>query len=162
MATQVAKQMAIRARRPAVSADIPVVAAKITAPGMPDWALTRPRITKLIAEGRRWCPLTLITAPAGSGKTMAMALWAAAEPGTVAWVTVDDPDQAPILAVETLTERELEVLRHASGLLSNAELASKMYITVNTVKTHLKHIYRKLETTRRAEAIRRARQLELI
>ena len=162
MATQVAKQMAIRARRPAVSADIPVVAAKITAPGMPDWALTWPRITKLIAESRRWCPLTLITAPAGSGKTMAMALWAAAEPGTVAWVTVDDPDQAPILAVETLTERELEVLRHASGLLSNAELASKMYITVNTVKTHLKHIYRKLETTRRAEAIRRARQLELI
>ena len=80
MATQVAKQMAIRARRPAASADIPVVAAKITAPGMPDWALTRPRITKLIAEGRWRCPLTLITAPAGSGKTMAMALWAAAEP----------------------------------------------------------------------------------
>jgi LuxR family maltose regulon positive regulatory protein len=73
-----------------------------------------------------------------------------------------DPDQAPILMVKTLTERELEVLRLASGLLSNAELASKMYITVNTVKTHLKHIYRKLETTRRAEAIRRARQLELI
>jgi LuxR family maltose regulon positive regulatory protein len=73
-----------------------------------------------------------------------------------------DPDQAPILMVKTLTERELEVLRHASGLLSNAKLASKMYITVNTVKTHLKHIYRKLETTRRAEAIRRARQLELI
>jgi LuxR family transcriptional regulator, maltose regulon positive regulatory protein len=95
MATQAAKQMAIRARRPAASADIPVVAAKITAPGMPDWAVTRPRITKLIAEGRRWCPLTLITAPAGSGKTMAMALWAAAEPGTVAWVTVDEFDNQP-------------------------------------------------------------------
>ena len=37
-----------------------------------------------------------------------------------------------------------------------------MYITVNTVKTHLKHIYRKLAATRRGEAIRRARQLELI
>ena len=72
------------------------------------------------------------------------------------------PDQAPLLAVETLTEREREVLRHVSGLLSNAELASEMYISVNTVKTHLKHIYRKLETTRRGEAIRRARQLELI
>jgi hypothetical protein len=57
MATQVAKQAAIRARRPAVSAGIPILAAKITAPGMPDWALMRPRVTKLIAEGNRWCPL---------------------------------------------------------------------------------------------------------
>ena len=72
------------------------------------------------------------------------------------------PDQAPLLAVETLTEREREVLRHVSGLLSTAEVASEMYISVNTVKTHLKHIYRKLATTRRGEAIRRARQLELI
>ena len=72
------------------------------------------------------------------------------------------PAQATILAVETLTEREREVLRHVSGLLSNAELASEMYISINTVKTHLKHIYRKLAATRRGEAIRRARQLELI
>ena len=81
MATHVAKQVATRARRPAVPAGIPIVAAKITAPGMPGWALARPRITKLIAEGRRWRPLTLLTAPAGSGKTMALTLWAAAEPG---------------------------------------------------------------------------------
>ena len=72
------------------------------------------------------------------------------------------PDQAPMLAAEPLTEREREVLRHVAGLLSNAEAASEMYISVNTVKTHLKHIYRKLATTRRGEAIRRARQLELI
>ena len=95
MATHVAKQVATRARRPAVSAGIPIVAAKITAPGLPDWALRRPRITKLIAEGRRWYPLTLVTAPAGSGKTMALASWAAAEPGTVAWVTVDEFDNRP-------------------------------------------------------------------
>ena len=95
MATHVAKQMATRARRPADSAGIPIMAAKITAPVIPDWALTRPRITKLIAEGRRWCPLTFVTAPAGSGKTMALALWAATEPGTVAWVTVDDFDNRP-------------------------------------------------------------------
>jgi LuxR family transcriptional regulator, maltose regulon positive regulatory protein len=95
MATHVAKQVAARARRPAVPAGIPVVAAKITAPGMPGWALARPRITKLIVEGRRWYPLTLVTAPAGSGKTMALASWAAAEPGTVAWVTVDEFDNQP-------------------------------------------------------------------
>ena len=72
------------------------------------------------------------------------------------------PDQAPILVVEPLTEREREVLRHASGLLSTAEIASELDISIHTVKTHLKNIYRKLATTRRGEAVRRARQLELI
>ncbi len=47
-------------------------------------------------------------------------------------------------------------------MLNAAEIASEMHITVNTVKTHLRNIYRKLATTRRAEAVRRARQLELI
>ena len=72
------------------------------------------------------------------------------------------PGQGSILAVEPLSEREREVLRHVSGLLSTAEVASKMHISVNTVKTHLDHIYRKLATTRRGEAVRRARQLDLI
>ncbi len=94
MTTQVAKQAAARARR-AVSADVPILASKITAPGVPDWALPRPRITKLIAQGRRGCPLTRVTAPAGAGKTMALALWAAAEPGTVAWIGLDEFDNRP-------------------------------------------------------------------
>jgi len=46
-------------------------------------------------------------------------------------------DQAPLLIPEPLTEREQEVLRHASALLSTAEIASEMYISVNTLKTHL-------------------------
>jgi LuxR family maltose regulon positive regulatory protein len=95
MTTQVAIQVAARARRPAVAADVPVLAAKITVPGVPDWVVPRPRITRLIAQGRRWCPLTVVTAPAGAGKTMALALWAAAEPGTVAWVGVDEFDNRP-------------------------------------------------------------------
>ena len=95
MATHVAEQVATRARRPAVSAGVPILAAKITAPGVPDWAVPRPRITKLIAQGTRWCPLTVVTGPAGAGKTMALALWAAAEPGTVAWVGLDEFDNRP-------------------------------------------------------------------
>jgi LuxR family maltose regulon positive regulatory protein len=95
MATYAAGQMPARARRPAVSAGDPILAAKITAPSVPDWALPRPRITKLIAEGTRWCPLTVVTAPAGAGKTMALTLWAAAEPGAVAWVTLDGYDNRP-------------------------------------------------------------------
>jgi len=95
MTTQVARQAAARASRPAVSAAAPVLAVKITAPGVPGWAVPRPRITELIAQGRRWCPLTVITAPAGAGKTMALALWAAAEPGPVAWVGLDESGNRP-------------------------------------------------------------------
>jgi LuxR family maltose regulon positive regulatory protein len=70
--------------------------------------------------------------------------------------------QAPVLVVEPLTERELEVLVHVSDMLNTAEVADEMYISVNTVKTHLRNIYRKLATSHRNEAVRRARQLRLI
>ena len=95
MATQVANHVGTRVRRVAVSAGVPILASKITAPSVPDWALPRPRITKLIAQGTRWCPLTVLTAPAGSGKTMALAAWTAAQPGTVAWVCLDGYDNRP-------------------------------------------------------------------
>ena len=95
MAANGASQVEARVRRPAVSAGLPILAAKITAPGVPDWALPRPRITQLIAQGARWCPLTVLTAPVGAGKTMALALWAAAGPGTVAWVSLDEFDNRP-------------------------------------------------------------------
>jgi LuxR family transcriptional regulator, maltose regulon positive regulatory protein len=72
------------------------------------------------------------------------------------------PSQAPVLLVEPLTEREREVLMHVAGMLNTAEVASEMYISVNTVKTHLKSIYRKLAAGHRSEAVRRARQLQLI
>jgi LuxR family maltose regulon positive regulatory protein len=72
------------------------------------------------------------------------------------------PGQAATLVVEPLSDREREVLRHLSCLLNTAEIASEMYISVNTVKTHLRNIYRKLAAARRGEAVRRARQLELI
>ncbi len=95
MVADVAGQMAAPARRPEVSAGIPILTARITAPGVPDWAVPRPRITKLIAEGARRCPLTVVTGPPGAGKTMALALWAAAEAGTVAWISMDDLENQP-------------------------------------------------------------------
>ncbi len=95
MPTEVAERVPARARRLAVSAGVPIVAAKITAPGVPDWVVPRRRVTELIAQGTRWCPLTVLTGPAGAGKTMALALWAAAKPGTVAWVSVDEFDNRP-------------------------------------------------------------------
>ena len=47
-------------------------------------------------------------------------------------------------------------------MLSTAEIAAEMYLSVNTVKTHLRSIYRKLSAAHRSEAVRRARQLDLI
>jgi LuxR family maltose regulon positive regulatory protein len=78
-----------------VSVGNPILTSKITAPNVPDWAVPRPRITRLIAEGARWCPLTIVTGSPGAGKTMALALWAAAEPGAVAWVGLDEFDNRP-------------------------------------------------------------------
>jgi LuxR family maltose regulon positive regulatory protein len=71
-------------------------------------------------------------------------------------------DEQPPLVVERLSEREREVLTLLSGMLSTAEIASEMYLSVNTVKTHLRSIYRKLSAAHRGEAVRRARQLQLI
>ena len=95
MAVHVARQAGARARQSAVSAGDPVLAAKITAPGVPGWAVPRPRITELIGQGTRSCRLTVVTGPPGAGKTMALALWAAAEPGAVAWVGLDGYDNRP-------------------------------------------------------------------
>jgi len=73
-----------------------------------------------------------------------------------------DADRPVPLIVEPLSEREREVLEHVSALESTAEIATEMYISVNTVKTHLKSIYRKLSATHRGEAVRHARQFGLL
>lgn len=67
----------------------------------------------------------------------------------------------PIL-VEPLTQKEQEVLSHLGALLSTAEVAQTMFISVNTVRTHIRGILRKLAVSHRNDAIRRARVLQLI
>jgi len=95
MAANVASRVPARTRRSAALVEDPILTSKITAPDVPTWAVQRPRITALIAEGTRWCPLTVVTGPPGAGKTMAVALWAAAEAGPVAWVGLDEFDNRP-------------------------------------------------------------------
>jgi len=63
---------------------------------------------------------------------------------------------------ETLTEREHAVLRYLATNLSNAEIAQTEFISVNTTKTHIAHIYRKLGVANRRAALRRAAELGLI
>jgi LuxR family transcriptional regulator, maltose regulon positive regulatory protein len=64
--------------------------------------------------------------------------------------------------LEPLSEREHAVLRYLPTMMSNAEIASELFVSVNTVKTHLKSVYRKLGTTRRRDAVERARRLDLL
>jgi LuxR family transcriptional regulator, maltose regulon positive regulatory protein len=97
MAAHVANWTLTRGERSARSAAEPILTAKISVPEVPHWAVRRPRITKLIAEGTRRHSLTVVTGPPGAGKTMALALWAAAEPRTVAWVCLDHFDNQPNL-----------------------------------------------------------------
>ena len=56
-----------------------------------------------------------------------------------------------------LSEREVEVLRYLPTMLSAAEIATHLGVSVNTVKAHLKAIYRKLGAPRRSEAVMLAR-----
>jgi LuxR family transcriptional regulator, maltose regulon positive regulatory protein len=64
--------------------------------------------------------------------------------------------------LEPLSERELAVLRFLPTMMSNAEIAAEMFVSVNTVKTHLKHVYRKLDVTDRRDCVKRARELRLL
>jgi LuxR family maltose regulon positive regulatory protein len=69
---------------------------------------------------------------------------------------------APEPPVEPLTERELTVLARMAQAMSTQEIAEDLYLSVNTIKTHQRSIFRKLAVSRRSEAVRRARQLRLV
>lgn len=70
-----------------------------------------------------------------------------------------DKDGQPL--VEPLSEREMEVMRLVAAGLSNREIADQLVLSLGTVKTHIHHIYGKLEVRNRAQAIARARELKL-
>jgi LuxR family maltose regulon positive regulatory protein len=64
--------------------------------------------------------------------------------------------------VSNLSDRERSVLRFLPTRLTNQEIGAETFMSVNTVKTHLKHIYAKLHVTSRAAAVDRAKTLGLI
>jgi LuxR family transcriptional regulator, maltose regulon positive regulatory protein len=66
------------------------------------------------------------------------------------------------VVVEKLTQKEMEVLGLLSELLTTEEIASSMFVSVNTIRTHVRSILRKLGVSRRNAAVRRARELELL
>jgi LuxR family maltose regulon positive regulatory protein len=60
-----------------------------------------------------------------------------------------------------LTEREGQVLDLLAQMYSTEEIATELFVSANTVKTHLKGIFGKLGVKRRVDAVRRGRQLGL-
>ena len=63
---------------------------------------------------------------------------------------------------EQLTSKELELLRLLQTPLSRREIGARLYVSLNTVKTHQRGLYRKLGVTERAEAVKRGRDLGLL
>ena len=70
--------------------------------------------------------------------------------------------ESPAPLIDALTVKELEVLNHLSELLTTEEIAAVMFVSVNTVRTHVRSILRKLSVSRRHQAVRRARALDIL
>jgi NarL family two-component system response regulator LiaR len=61
-----------------------------------------------------------------------------------------------------ISKRELEVLELISSGLSNQQIADKLFVSPNTIKTHSSNLFIKLEVSRRTQAVQRAKELKLI
>ncbi len=64
--------------------------------------------------------------------------------------------------IESLSEREIEVLRLVDKGLSNADISRRLFISLGTVKWHINHIFAKLGVKNRTQAINKAKQFEII
>ena len=64
--------------------------------------------------------------------------------------------------IEPLSQRERDVLGYLPSMLTFVEIGSELYISVNTTKSHVRSIYRKLGVVGRRDAVSRARQLHLL
>ncbi len=73
-----------------------------------------------------------------------------------------EPDAGPGRPVEQLTEREQSILSYLPTYMKSSDIAADLFVSVNTVKSHLQSIYRKLGATSRQEAVHRARELGLL
>ncbi|MGN6180016.1 MAG: LuxR C-terminal-related transcriptional regulator [Mucilaginibacter sp.] len=61
-----------------------------------------------------------------------------------------------------LSKRELEILELTAKGLSNKEIADQLFLSLNTIKTHLSNMFLKLDVQRRTQALEKARRLGLI
>jgi len=110
--------------------------------GAPMGRLLRRAIVNGIAVAYAGRLLTALEEEAGKNR----------QQGTTAQVSMIDP----------LSERELEVLQLLTTHLSSSDIAQELTISVNTVRSHIKSIYSKLNVHSRNDAVQRARELEIL
>lgn len=78
------------------------------------------------------------------------------------FVTPELPCNADATLACNLSKRENEVLHLMGKGLSNSEIAAQLFVSQNTIKTHISKIFEKLEVKRRTQAIEKARQLNIM
>ena len=66
------------------------------------------------------------------------------------------------MTARSISKRELEVLELMSEGLSNKEIAERLFVSLNTIKTHSAKLFEKLEVNRRTQAIEKAKKLQLL
>jgi LuxR family maltose regulon positive regulatory protein len=76
--------------------------------------------------------------------------------------SISPGDQAALATIEQLSPSELRVLRYLPTNLSRSEIAGQLSVSVNTVNTHIRNIYAKLQTQDRSSAVHRAREMRLL
>jgi LuxR family maltose regulon positive regulatory protein len=76
--------------------------------------------------------------------------------------TMSPGSESSLAEIEQLSPKELRVLRYLPTNLSRPEIASELSVSVNTVNTHIRNIYAKLQAQDRSSAVQRARELRLL
>jgi LuxR family maltose regulon positive regulatory protein len=105
-------------------------------------------------------PASRVSGAASASRASGAASAQAEKPPLTGLLAPAPPPSAGL--VEPITRRELDVLRLMAEGLSNAEIARRLYLTLNTLKAHTNSIYGKLDVHSRLQAVNRARQLGLL
>lgn len=123
-----------------------------------DLLLEALRVTK---EGSSWIDPAIARVVISKAKTIP-SNESDHDPENIRQISAADPEYEQLVEAYPLTERELEVLRLIVEGASNAEIAEKLYITVGTVKTHVRNILNKLCADDRTQAAVRALRSGLV
>ncbi len=113
-------------------------------------------------------PMTTLLAAAGAGADAAAAgfahevLRAATSGAPTGSRQAAGPSSGADAPTEVLSDRELQVLRLLASDLTGPEIARELFVSVNTLRTHTKHIFSKLDVTTRRAAVRRGAELGVV
>ena len=124
-------------------------------------AAAREQLRTTVASAGAWLRSFVARDPGLSARHSAF-LASIAEPATAAVDHLrEEASSYEELFVVPLTVRETEVLKLLAEFCSNEEIAADLFLSLNTVKTHMRSLFQKLSVTRRADAVRRGRALGL-